>query len=164
MSTSTDMGPSRVPWNKGRLTGQKPRDIRLEAFVVVLCGGIRRLLDHVERRDALDGQRRRQHERDPVVPGHREAHALLARFDVAAHVVRFQRVSDVSHRGVAFAARTQLGVLIQREAGRRLYAETQDCTITYRRVAKKLTVAVVHRDLEGLRAEVGFERTIAATG
>jgi integrase len=24
MRTSTDRGPSRVPWNKGRLTGQKP--------------------------------------------------------------------------------------------------------------------------------------------
>ena len=24
MSTSTDTAPSRVPWNKGRLTGQKP--------------------------------------------------------------------------------------------------------------------------------------------
>ena len=24
MSTSIDTGPSRVPWNKGRLTGQKP--------------------------------------------------------------------------------------------------------------------------------------------
>jgi hypothetical protein len=24
MNTSTDNGPSRVPWNKGKLTGQKP--------------------------------------------------------------------------------------------------------------------------------------------
>ncbi|MGF6956284.1 hypothetical protein QFZ97_002149 [Paraburkholderia youngii] len=24
MSTLTDTGPSRVPWNKGRLTGKKP--------------------------------------------------------------------------------------------------------------------------------------------
>ena len=33
MSTSIDTGPSRVPWNKGRLTGQKPplklREIRV---------------------------------------------------------------------------------------------------------------------------------------
>src|SRR6185503_4399432 len=42
-----------------------------------------------------------------------------------------------------------------------LDAETRDCTITYRRGGKKLAVAVVHRDLEGLRAEVEFERTIA---
>jgi NADPH-dependent 2,4-dienoyl-CoA reductase/sulfur reductase-like enzyme/nitrite reductase/ring-hydroxylating ferredoxin subunit len=35
------------------------------------------------------------------------------------------------------------------------------CTITYRRGGKKLAVAVVHRDLEGLRAEVEFERRIA---
>ena len=33
----------------------------------------------------------------------------------------------------------------------------RDCTITYRRGGKKLAVAVVHRDLEGLRAEVEFE-------
>jgi len=44
-----------------------------------------------------------------------------------------------------------------------LDAGTQDCTITYRRNGRKLAVAVVHRDLEGLRAEIEFERTIAAT-
>jgi NADPH-dependent 2,4-dienoyl-CoA reductase/sulfur reductase-like enzyme/nitrite reductase/ring-hydroxylating ferredoxin subunit len=38
----------------------------------------------------------------------------------------------------------------------------RDCTITYRRSGQKLAVAVIHRDLEGLRAEVEFERTIAA--
>jgi NADPH-dependent 2,4-dienoyl-CoA reductase/sulfur reductase-like enzyme/nitrite reductase/ring-hydroxylating ferredoxin subunit len=40
-----------------------------------------------------------------------------------------------------------------------LDAATQDCTITYRRGDKKLAVAVVHRDLAGLREEVEFERT-----
>lgn len=40
-----------------------------------------------------------------------------------------------------------------------LDAATQDCTITYRRGGKKLAVAVVHRDLAGLRAEVEFEKT-----
>ena len=38
--------------------------------------------------------------------------------------------------------------------------DRRDCTITYRRAGKKLAVAVVHRDLEGLRAEVEFERAI----
>lgn len=37
-----------------------------------------------------------------------------------------------------------------------------DCKITYLRGDRKLAVAVVHRDLEGLRAEVEFERTIDA--
>jgi apoptosis-inducing factor 3 len=41
--------------------------------------------------------------------------------------------------------------------------DRRDCTITYRRAGKKLAVAVIHRDLEGLRAEVEFERTIATT-
>ena len=41
--------------------------------------------------------------------------------------------------------------------------DTRNCTITYRRGGKKLAVAVVHRDLEGLHAEVEFERAIAAT-
>ena len=41
--------------------------------------------------------------------------------------------------------------------------DTRDCTITYRQGGKKLAVAVAHRDLEGLRAEVGIERAIAAT-
>jgi apoptosis-inducing factor 3 len=40
-----------------------------------------------------------------------------------------------------------------------LDAATQDCTITYRRDGKKLAVAVVHRDLAGLGAEVEFEKT-----
>ena len=39
--------------------------------------------------------------------------------------------------------------------------EGRECAITYRRGGRKLAVAVVHRDLEGLRAEVEFERVIA---
>jgi len=38
-----------------------------------------------------------------------------------------------------------------------LDAATQDCTISYRLGNKTLAVAVVHRDLEGLKAEVAFE-------
>ena len=38
--------------------------------------------------------------------------------------------------------------------------EARDCTLTYRRAGKRLAVAVIHRDLEGLRAEVDFERAI----
>jgi hypothetical protein len=38
--------------------------------------------------------------------------------------------------------------------------DRRDCTITYRRAGKKLAVVVVHRDLEGLRAEVEFERAM----
>jgi apoptosis-inducing factor 3 len=45
----------------------------------------------------------------------------------------------------------------------KLDTDTRDCTIRYSRGGKTLAVAVVHRDLEGLRAEVEFERTIAAT-
>lgn len=40
--------------------------------------------------------------------------------------------------------------------------DAQDCSITYRRGGQKLAVAVIHRDLEGLRAEVEFERAMAA--
>ena len=39
--------------------------------------------------------------------------------------------------------------------------EARNCTITYLRAGKKLAAAFIHRDLEGLRAEVGFERAIA---
>jgi NADPH-dependent 2,4-dienoyl-CoA reductase/sulfur reductase-like enzyme len=38
--------------------------------------------------------------------------------------------------------------------------QRQDCTITYRRDGKKLAQAFVHRDLEGVKAEVEFERTL----
>jgi len=39
--------------------------------------------------------------------------------------------------------------------------EGRDCAITYRRGGRKLAAAVVHRDFEGLRAEVEFERVIS---
>jgi NADPH-dependent 2,4-dienoyl-CoA reductase/sulfur reductase-like enzyme/nitrite reductase/ring-hydroxylating ferredoxin subunit len=39
--------------------------------------------------------------------------------------------------------------------------DARDCTITYRNGGRKLAVAMIHRDLAGLRAEVEFERTIA---
>jgi hypothetical protein len=39
--------------------------------------------------------------------------------------------------------------------------DARDCTVTFRRDGRKLAVAVIHRDLEGLRAEVELERTIA---
>jgi NADPH-dependent 2,4-dienoyl-CoA reductase/sulfur reductase-like enzyme len=38
--------------------------------------------------------------------------------------------------------------------------DAHDCKITYLRGDRKLAVAVVHRDLEGLRAEVEFERIV----
>lgn len=40
--------------------------------------------------------------------------------------------------------------------------DARDCKITYLRGDRRLAVALVHRDLDGLRAEVEFERTIAA--
>ena len=36
--------------------------------------------------------------------------------------------------------------------------ENRDCSITYRRDGEKLAVAVIHRDLAGLKAEVEFEK------
>jgi apoptosis-inducing factor 3 len=51
----------------------------------------------------------------------------------------------------------------QAEMDGQLDLDIRDCTITYRRGGKKLAVAVVHRDLEGLHAEVEFERAIAAS-
>ena len=41
--------------------------------------------------------------------------------------------------------------------------QARDCKLTYRRDGKSLAVAVVGRDLEGLRSEVEFERTLAAS-
>ena len=40
--------------------------------------------------------------------------------------------------------------------------DARDCTITYRSGDRKLAVAVIHRDLKGLRAEVEFERAMAS--
>ncbi|HEX5103016.1 MAG TPA: FAD-dependent oxidoreductase [Pirellulaceae bacterium] len=50
----------------------------------------------------------------------------------------------------------------QAEIDGTLDTDTLDCTITYRRNGRKLAVAVVRRDLEGLRAEVEFERAMRA--
>ncbi len=41
--------------------------------------------------------------------------------------------------------------------------ESRNCTLTYRRDGRKLAVATVHRDLEGLRCEVEFEHALAAS-
>ncbi len=48
----------------------------------------------------------------------------------------------------------------QAEIDGQLDADTRNCTITYRRGDTTLAVAVIHRDLEGLRAEVEFEKTV----
>ena len=40
--------------------------------------------------------------------------------------------------------------------------EARDCTITYSQGGRKLAMAVVHRDLDGLRAELDFERSIVS--
>jgi NADPH-dependent 2,4-dienoyl-CoA reductase/sulfur reductase-like enzyme len=40
--------------------------------------------------------------------------------------------------------------------------EARDCSVTYRRGGRKLAVATIHRDLDGLRAEVELERVITA--
>ncbi len=41
--------------------------------------------------------------------------------------------------------------------------EKRDCKISYSRGGKQLAVAVIHRDLAGLQAEVAFERASAST-
>ena len=41
---------------------------------------------------------------------------------------------------------------------------SRDCSIVYRRGGRKLAVAVIHRDLDGVRAELEFERSIAGRG
>jgi NADPH-dependent 2,4-dienoyl-CoA reductase/sulfur reductase-like enzyme len=41
--------------------------------------------------------------------------------------------------------------------------EARDCSITYGRGGKALAVALIHRDLAGLRAEAEFERRISVS-
>ena len=50
----------------------------------------------------------------------------------------------------------------QAEMEGQLDAHARDCRVTYRRDGRKLAEAFVHRDLEGVRTEVEFERTIEA--
>ena len=52
----------------------------------------------------------------------------------------------------------------QAELDGQLDADTQDCAVTYSREGVKLAVATIHRDIQGLQAEVSFEATIAARG
>jgi NADPH-dependent 2,4-dienoyl-CoA reductase/sulfur reductase-like enzyme len=41
--------------------------------------------------------------------------------------------------------------------------DARDCSITYRQAGRKLAVAVIHRDHEGLQAEIEFERRLGET-
>ncbi|MBC7483665.1 MAG: NAD(P)/FAD-dependent oxidoreductase, partial [Rhizobacter sp.] len=50
----------------------------------------------------------------------------------------------------------------QAEIDGQLDLGTRNCKVTYRHGGKKLAVAIVHRDLEGLREEVELERTMTA--
>ena len=50
----------------------------------------------------------------------------------------------------------------QAEMDGQLDTDTQNCRITYRHEGRKLAVAVIQRDLEGLKAEIEFEREIEA--
>jgi NADPH-dependent 2,4-dienoyl-CoA reductase/sulfur reductase-like enzyme/nitrite reductase/ring-hydroxylating ferredoxin subunit len=58
--------------------------------------------------------------------------------------------------GLAYVGHAELWD--QAELDGRLEADDRNCTIVYRRGGEKQAVAVVHRDLEGVRAEVEFER------
>lgn len=42
--------------------------------------------------------------------------------------------------------------------------EKRDCSITYRRGGRKLAAAFIHRDFDGLRAELDFEMSVAGRG
>jgi apoptosis-inducing factor 3 len=42
--------------------------------------------------------------------------------------------------------------------------QSRDCALSYVHGGRKLAVALIHRDLEGLRAELAFEKSIAASG
>ncbi len=42
--------------------------------------------------------------------------------------------------------------------------QSRDCSITYRRGGRKLALALIHRDLDGLRAELEFESSVAGRG
>lgn len=42
--------------------------------------------------------------------------------------------------------------------------QSRDCSIIYRRGDRKLAVALIHRDLDGLRTELEFEKSVAGGG
>jgi NADPH-dependent 2,4-dienoyl-CoA reductase/sulfur reductase-like enzyme/nitrite reductase/ring-hydroxylating ferredoxin subunit len=106
--------------------------------------------------DRLTGERiRLEHWVVAERQGQTAAHNILGRREPFDHVPFFW--TEQYDFGLAYVGHAEHWDKVEIAGS----LERRDCTVTYRLAGQKLAVAVVHRDLEGLREEVQFERVIA---
>lgn len=117
LNSSTPRPCNQIAEHLGRLQA-KQREVQTKAFVVIQDAAVGAVLgQHIQRLDAANIQAVGQHERHAVLPGQRQARALLDLSDVPAQLFELRRQLLIADLRLAVAGRRQARVLVDAETG-----------------------------------------------